>query len=205
MPGTHVARILCIVGEIDIVENTVLVTNETICSDARRIEFDLKLHVLRDSSKRCTEFTDEHFLCLEQIVDVREVSVTAIGHLLHLRILEIAGAEAEYAEKHARLTLMLDESNHLCITRNTDVEVAIRREYYTVVTLSIEVLACHLVRELQSYGVDLSSAKDRIAALTDEEVRTLAGTLNTAPAGASEGLVILVLVGVILWLVLWRR
>jgi hypothetical protein len=62
-----------------------------------------------------------------------------------------------------------------------------------------------VARELQSYGVDMSSAKERIAALTDEEVRSLAGTLNTAPAGAADGLIILVLVGVILWLVLWRR
>src|SRR5512139_1582794 len=59
--------------------------------------------------------------------------------------------------------------------------------------------------KLQVYGVDLSSAKERIAALTDEEVRSLAGTLSTGPAGASDGFVILILVGVILWLVLWRR
>lgn len=62
-----------------------------------------------------------------------------------------------------------------------------------------------VARDLQSYGVDLSSARDRVAALTDEEVRTLAGTLNTAPAGASEGWVIVILVGVILWFVFWRK
>jgi hypothetical protein len=62
-----------------------------------------------------------------------------------------------------------------------------------------------VARELQAYGVDLSSAKERIAALTDAEVRSLAGTLNTAPAGAADGFAILVLVGVILWLVFWRR
>ena len=62
-----------------------------------------------------------------------------------------------------------------------------------------------VARQLQAHGVDLSSAKERIAALSDEEVKSLAGTLNTAPAGAADGIVILILVGVILWLVLWRR
>lgn len=62
-----------------------------------------------------------------------------------------------------------------------------------------------VARELQSYGVDLSSAKDRIAALSDEEVRALAGKLGTAPAGAADGWVVVILVGVILWLVFWRK
>jgi hypothetical protein len=60
-------------------------------------------------------------------------------------------------------------------------------------------------RELQAFGVDVSSAQDRVAALTDEEVRSLAGKLGTAPAGASDGWVVLLLVGVVLWLVFWRK
>ena len=58
--------------------------------------------------------------------------------------------------------------------------------------------------QLQSFGVDLSSAKDRVAAMTDEEVRSLAGKLNALPAGG-DAWVIVILVGVILWLVFWRR
>jgi hypothetical protein len=58
--------------------------------------------------------------------------------------------------------------------------------------------------QLQSFGVDLSTAKDRVAAMTDEEVRALAGKLDAVPAGG-DGLVVLLLVGVILWLVFWRR
>lgn len=58
--------------------------------------------------------------------------------------------------------------------------------------------------QLQSLGVDLSTAKDRVAAMTDEEVRSLTGKLNAVPAGG-DGLVILLLVGVILWLVFWRK
>jgi len=62
-----------------------------------------------------------------------------------------------------------------------------------------------VARELQSFGVDVSSAQDRVAALTDEEVRSLAGKLGTAPAGASDGWAVLLLIGVILWLVFWRK
>jgi len=58
--------------------------------------------------------------------------------------------------------------------------------------------------QLQSLGVDLATAKDRVAALTDDEVRSLAGKLHAVPAGG-DGLVVLILVGVILWLVFWRK
>lgn len=40
---------------------------------------------------------------------------------------------------------------------------------------------------LQALGVDLGSAKARVAAMTDEEVRTLAGQIDTLPAGAKSG------------------
>lgn len=62
-----------------------------------------------------------------------------------------------------------------------------------------------VARELQAFGVDVSSANDRVAALTDEEVRSLAGKLGTAPAGAADGWAVLILVGVVLWLVFWRK
>lgn len=61
-----------------------------------------------------------------------------------------------------------------------------------------------VARQLQSFGVDISTAQDRVAALTDTEVQSLAGNLHAVPAGG-DGLVVLLLVGVILWLVFWRR
>lgn len=57
---------------------------------------------------------------------------------------------------------------------------------------------------LQAYGVDAADAKARVAAMSDDEVRALAGKLNAVPAGG-DGVVVLVLVGVILWLVFWRK
>ena len=58
--------------------------------------------------------------------------------------------------------------------------------------------------KLQSLGVDTAIAMDSVAAMTDEEIRSLAGKLDAVPAGG-DGVVVLILVGVILWLVLWRK
>lgn len=38
--------------------------------------------------------------------------------------------------------------------------------------------------QLQAMGIDPGLAKERVAAMTDEEVRTLAGKVNQLPAGA---------------------
>ena len=38
--------------------------------------------------------------------------------------------------------------------------------------------------QLQALGVDPKTAKERVAAMTDQEVRTLAGNLDSVPAGA---------------------
>lgn len=61
-----------------------------------------------------------------------------------------------------------------------------------------------VVRTLQSMGVDVNAAKDRVSALTDEEARTLAGKLDSVPAGADGSgwvIVALIAVGLLLW---WR-
>ena len=59
--------------------------------------------------------------------------------------------------------------------------------------------------QLQSFGIDSSTAKDRVAAMTDEEVRTVAGRIDAMPAGANgAGLVIVILLIVFIWWA-WNR
>ena len=59
--------------------------------------------------------------------------------------------------------------------------------------------------QLQSFGIDASTAKDRVAAMTDEEVRYVAGRIDAMPAGAnSAGLVIIILLIVFVWWA-WKR
>ena len=59
--------------------------------------------------------------------------------------------------------------------------------------------------QLQALGLDPATAADRVAALSDEEVRTLAGRIHSMPAGADGGgLLLLILIVVIIWWV-WKR
>jgi len=64
-----------------------------------------------------------------------------------------------------------------------------------------------VANQLQSFGLDAKSAKDRVAAMTDQEVQTLAGKINSMPAGAdSTGVILLlVIVGVAVWWIWFRR
>ena len=59
--------------------------------------------------------------------------------------------------------------------------------------------------QLQSFGIDAATAKDRVAALTDQEVQSLTGQINSLPAGADgAGLLLLVIVVLAVWW-LWKR
>jgi hypothetical protein len=54
--------------------------------------------------------------------------------------------------------------------------------------------------QLQALGLTAQDAKDRVAALTDQEVARLAGQIESLPAGADgTGLVVLILIGVLIW------
>jgi hypothetical protein len=62
-------------------------------------------------------------------------------------------------------------------------------------------------KQLQAMGVDPSTAKDRVAAMSDEEVRSLAGRIDSMPAGAMSDaaavLLIIVIAAAVWWF--WRR
>lgn len=61
-------------------------------------------------------------------------------------------------------------------------------------------------RQLQALGVDVKTAQDRVAMLSDDEARSLAGTLNSVPAGASDSwwiVVAVIVVGLAWWY--WGR
>jgi hypothetical protein len=52
--------------------------------------------------------------------------------------------------------------------------------------------------QLQAYGVDASAARERVDALTDEEVQRLAGQVGDLPAGANSFLGVIFAVFIIL-------
>lgn len=57
--------------------------------------------------------------------------------------------------------------------------------------------------EFQALGMDAQQAIERVSAMTDAEVGTLAGQINTAPVGGE--LVALVLVVFVIWYFAFRR
>jgi hypothetical protein len=61
--------------------------------------------------------------------------------------------------------------------------------------------------QLQSLGVDAATVKDRVAAMTDQEVQMLAGKIANQPAGGDTlGVVLLLLIiGAVVWWVWFRR
>jgi len=62
-----------------------------------------------------------------------------------------------------------------------------------------------VANQLQSLGVDPSTAKDRVAAMTDEEVRSLADRLQSVPAGADgTGWALVILAAVLIWYFFFR-
>ena len=64
-----------------------------------------------------------------------------------------------------------------------------------------------IASQLQAMGLDAATAKDRVAALTDEEVRSLNGQLQALPAGGSSGWAIaaVILIVALIWYFAVRR
>lgn len=60
------------------------------------------------------------------------------------------------------------------------------------------------VSEFQALGLDAQAARDRVASMTDEEVRGLAGQINAVPAGG-DGLIAVILVVFFIWYFAFRR
>jgi hypothetical protein len=59
-----------------------------------------------------------------------------------------------------------------------------------------------IASQLQALGIDPSTAKDRVAALSDQEAQSLAQRIQSMPAGASDAgavLVLLIVIGVVWW------
>jgi hypothetical protein len=62
--------------------------------------------------------------------------------------------------------------------------------------------------QLQSLGVDPAAVKDRVAAMTDQELQQIAGKIQNMPAGGTDGwavLLVLLIVGAVVWWVWFRR
>jgi hypothetical protein len=63
------------------------------------------------------------------------------------------------------------------------------------------------VAQLQAQGIDPAMARERVAAMTDQEVRTMAQDMQTAPAGAlsSGGWLAVILIAAAVWYFAFRK
>jgi hypothetical protein len=61
--------------------------------------------------------------------------------------------------------------------------------------------------ELQALGIDAASAKARVAAMSDSEVHSLAGSIADAPAGGvySAGIIAIILIVLVSWAIYKER
>ena len=64
-----------------------------------------------------------------------------------------------------------------------------------------------VANKLHSLGIDPATANDRVAAMTDQEVQSLAGRINSMPAGGTStgaAILIIVLIAAAVWW-FWQR
>jgi hypothetical protein len=62
--------------------------------------------------------------------------------------------------------------------------------------------------QLQAQGIDPAMARERVAAMTDQEVRQVAGDIQTAPAGAglsTGGWIAVIVVAGLIWYFAFRK
>ena len=61
--------------------------------------------------------------------------------------------------------------------------------------------------QLQAQGIDPAMARERVASMTDQEVRQLAGDMQTAPAGAmgSGGWLAVIIIAGLIWYFAFRK
>ena len=64
-----------------------------------------------------------------------------------------------------------------------------------------------VVKQFEALGLSASTAKQRVDAMTQEEIGRLAGKIDSLPAGADSGawIAVVIIVGLIIWLVWYRK
>jgi hypothetical protein len=64
-----------------------------------------------------------------------------------------------------------------------------------------------VANKLHSLGIDPTTAKDRVGAMTDQEVQSLAGRINSLPAGGTStgaALLLIIIIAAAVWW-FWQR
>jgi hypothetical protein len=65
-----------------------------------------------------------------------------------------------------------------------------------------------VVKQFETFGLSASAAKDRVNAMTQDEVNSIAGKIDSLPAGANSSgawIAAIIIVGIIIWLVWYKK
>lgn len=64
-----------------------------------------------------------------------------------------------------------------------------------------------VAKQFETLGLSPSTAKERVNAMTQDEVNRIAGKIDSLPAGADSGawIVAILIIGVIVWLVWYKK
>ena len=65
-----------------------------------------------------------------------------------------------------------------------------------------------VVKQFESMGLSASTAKDRVGAMTTDEVNKIAGKIDTLPTGADDAgiwIAAIIIVAVVVWLVWYKK
>ena len=62
-----------------------------------------------------------------------------------------------------------------------------------------------ITSQMQAQGLDPTVALERVAAMTDQEVHTLASSINTAPVGGNNALAAVIVLGLLVWFIWYRK
>ena len=65
-----------------------------------------------------------------------------------------------------------------------------------------------VVKQFETFGLSASTAKERVNAMTQDEVNSIAGKIDSLPAGANNTgawVAVVIIVGIIIWLVWYKK
>src|SRR5581483_11244299 len=123
---------LAVIVEITRLHDAILVANQAIGVNQRRIELDLDLAVLGDGEQGAADLVDEVFAGFVDVINIRVFAATARREFRHGGILYVAHAESENIEEHAALGLIFDQSAELAGIGDADIEIAVGAENHAI-------------------------------------------------------------------------
>ena len=150
MPGAELTGVDGVVGELRVVEATVLVADQPVASDDVLVEDDLDLGLLGHDRERWCEVVDEKVDGLVVRVDVAVEPVAEVGELFHQVVVVAAHAVADGDEVDAIVACLGDLVGQHFGVGDALVGHAVGRQHDDVERLRVERLPRRLVAEEQA-------------------------------------------------------